>query len=583
VVEQVVVKGGEAPSDPSRWDAQADIVIVGSGAGGMTAALAAKSAGLEPLVLEKSEIFGGSTAMSGGGIWAPNAPALRRLGQVDDPERVLAYLVAIAGDRVAHDRLSAYVRAAPEMLEFLERESRHFRDAFVWTRGYSDYYPDKGGNPLGRGVWAKSIDRRKLGDDARHLPEGRTRIPGLPKGMWITSADLHSINMIGWRTNGLRPYRTLLALALRVVRYRLLGERTAANGAALVVRLLLALRENGIVIWRNTPMLDLVTDRDRVVGVRASRAGETVAIHARHGVVLASGGFEHNPEMRERYQPIVKAGWSVASRENTGDGITAGQAVGAALDLMDDAWWYPVIALPSGLFGTVAERQYPGQFIVNAAGVRFVNEAAPYTDFGHAQIAGHATGVSHIPAWMIVDDTAWKRNIICGHLPRRRMPRGWLESGLVARAQTLEELATTIGVPADALVRTAERYNDFARSGTDGDFHRGESAYDNWYGDPTYRNPNLAEVRRPPFYAFQVFPGDLGTNGGLLTDANARVLRPDKTVIEGLYACGNASATIMGSAYAGPGATIGPAMAFGYIAALHAASIGAPVQPERTS
>ena len=280
--------------------------------------------------------------------------------------------------------------------------------------------------------------------------------------------------------------------------------------------------------------------------------------------------------MRRRYQPAVGSGWSSGSPDNTGDGIRAGEAVGGALDLMDDAWWMPAMQVPGGVWPLVAERAYPEQFIVNAAGRRFTNEASPYTDFVHDQLAGHARGISHIPVFMIVDHRGWTHNIIAGHLPGKAMPKEWMESGLVQRAPTIAELARRIDVPPTALSETAERFNRFARQGRDEDFHRGESAYDRYYGNPDYPNPNLGEVSKPPFYAFRLVPGDLGTKGGLLTDEDARVLRDDGSAIPGLYATGNTSASVMGNDYAGPGATIGPAMLFGWVAAHHMAGGHAP-------
>jgi succinate dehydrogenase/fumarate reductase flavoprotein subunit len=561
-------------SVPAPFDAEVDLLVVGAGSAGMTAAITGKAAGLDTVLVEKSAVFGGSTAMSGGGVWVPNGPEFERLGERDDPEAVVEYLIAIAGDDVDHARLRRYVEAAPRMMRFLGEQSVHLRDAFFWSRGYSDYYPAKGGNPKGRGLWAKPIDQRLLGEGESEIRGGRkARIPGLPRGMWMTSLDLHSINRIRWRVGGVGPYATFFRLGWRFLRARVLGERIAANGAALAIRLRLALRDAGVPLWLSTPLQRLITDAEgAVIGAELERDGKPFRVRARAGVVVASGGFENSAELRPRYQPTIGTGWSRGNPDNTGDGIVAGEAVGAALDLMDDAWWSPTLALPGKQFGSVAERQYPGQFVVNSAGSRFVNESSPYIDFGHAQIAGHETGVSHIPAYMILDDRAWRRNIICGHFPGVPMPKDWLASGMVRKADSLRELAEAIGVPGDALERTAERFNGFARAGVDEDFARGSSSYDNYYGDPTYANPNLAEVSKPPFYAFQVFPGDLGTKGGLLTDADARVLDANGSPIDGLYAAGNASAAVMGHSYAGPGATIGPAMTFGWLAARHAAS-----------
>jgi 3-oxosteroid 1-dehydrogenase len=556
-----------------NFDAEFDAVIVGSGAGGMTAALTARAQGLSTVIVEKASVFGGSTALSGGGVWIPNAPNLERLGQVDDPQRVLDYLIAIAGEDTPTPRLAKYVYEGPKMMAFLEGASPWLNDAFLWSPGYSDYFPAKGGNPRGRGLWAKPIDRRLLGDDDRYFrATKRSRLESVPKGMWLTSVDLHNLNRIRWGA-GWKPYLTLLRLANRWIRHRVTGEEITANGQALVIRFRLAVREAGIPLWVNSPMKRLLTDdTGTVVGIEIERDGALMRLRARGGVVVATGGFENNETMRPQYQPTVGKGWSRASPDNEGDGQRAGAEVGAALGLMDDAWWMPVFDMPGGLAGGVAERQYPGQFIVNGVGKRFVNESAPYTEFGHTQIAGHASGVPHIPAWMVFDNRAFKRNLIIGHFPGTPMPKNWLDSGKVKMASTIDDLARLIEVPPAALRETQERFNRFARDGVDGDFHRGESPYDNYYGDPTYKNPNLGVVDQPPFYAIRVFPGDLGTKGGLIADEEGRVLDGQGAVIPGLYAVGNASAAVMGHSYAGPGATIGSAMIFGYIAANHIAA-----------
>jgi succinate dehydrogenase/fumarate reductase flavoprotein subunit len=229
----------------------------------------------------------------------------------------------------------------------------------------------------------------------------------------------------------------------------------------------------------------------------------------------------------------------------------------------------------------LAERMLPGQFVVNGAGRRFVNEAAPYPDFCAAMLEGQRGGTPHVPAWMILDERTWRSWMVAGHLPipkipapvptGRRMPKDWIESGFVKQGDSWAELAEAIGVPAEALAETAARFNRFAAAGRDEDYHRGESVHDNYYGDPRLPNPNLAVVEAPPYYAFRLYPGDLGTKGGLVTDEDARVLDGDGAVIPGLYATGNTSSAVMGRSYAGPGATIGPSMTFGYVAANHVA------------
>ena len=554
-------------SDVERdFDHEVDVLVVGSGAGGLVTAWTAKTRGLDVLVIEKAELYGGNSALSGGGAWMPNAPEFLRQGQRDDPERVFAYLRAIAPE-VAPERHHRYLDEVTKLAAALEATPA-FRNGLFWAKGYSDYHPEKGGSPLGRGLWAAPIDRRELKEDGAALRGGTSRIPGAPRGMWLTSVDFHALTHLRWR--GWSGKRTLLMLAWRTIQARRQGLVMMTSGAALITRLRLLLRAEGIPLWLQTPMRSLITDGDgAVIGVQAERDGTTLRIRARRGVMMATGGFESSEEMRDRYQPAVGKGWSSGSPDNTGDGIRAGQTVGGALDLMDDAWWMPAMQVPGGVWPLVAERAYPEQFIVNSAGRRFVNEASPYTDFVHAQLEGHATGVSHIPVFMIIDHHGWTHNIIAGHLPGLPINKEWLASGLVQRADTIAELAGLIGVPPDALTDTAERFNQFARNARDDDFHRGESAYDRYYGNPDYPNPNLGEVKEPPFYAFRLVPGDLGTKGGLLTDENARVLREDGTAIAGLYATGNASAAVMGHDYAGPGATIGPALTFGWVGAQH--------------
>jgi 3-oxosteroid 1-dehydrogenase len=278
--------------------------------------------------------------------------------------------------------------------------------------------------------------------------------------------------------------------------------------------------------------------------------------------------------MRERYQAApIGADWTVGSPGNTGDGILAGEAAGGVLALMDDAWWGPSIPLASGPVFCLAERSLPGSLFVNAAGERFVNEAAPYVDAVHAMYDKHTDENPHIPCWMITDQRYRNRYVFTGMPPRKPLPRRWYKSGVVFKADSLAELAGQIGVSAEGLTKTVDKFNEFARTGKDTDFGRGDSAYDHYYGDPNCKpNPNLAPLAQPPFYAIKIVPGDLGTKGGLCTDDRARVLRADGNVIDGLYAAGNTSAMVMGRSYAGPGATIGPAMTFGYLAALDVAA-----------
>jgi 3-oxosteroid 1-dehydrogenase len=308
-----------------------------------------------------------------------------------------------------------------------------------------------------------------------------------------------------------------------------------------------------------------------VTGVRLLRDGHDVTVRARHGVVLASGGFEKNPEMREAYQrsPITTE-WTTGAETNTGGGITAGLAAGAEVALMDDAWWGPTIPLTGGPYFCLSERNLPGSIIVNQAGRRYANEASPYVDAVHAMYDGEAeTGIGHVPSWMILDQRYRNRYLFAGLGPRQPFPGRWYKHGTLFRSDTVEGLAEQIGVDPAGLAETVARFNDMARTGLDTEFHRGDSAYDKYYGDPTNKpNPCLGPIDQAPFYAVKIVPGDLGTKGGIVTDEHGRALRPDGSVIEGLYAAGNASAAVMGHTYAGAGSTIGPAMVFGYLAAI---------------
>jgi succinate dehydrogenase/fumarate reductase flavoprotein subunit len=347
----------------------------------------------------------------------------------------------------------------------------------------------------------------------------------------------------------------------------------------------LACKDHDIPLWLDAPMTELVTDVDgRVVGAVVERGGVAQRIGARRGVILASGGFDHDMTWRREHLPELEKDWSFGNPAAMGDGIRAGEKVGGSTDLMDEAWWFPAMCWPDGrLQFMLNERMMPSQFVVNGAGRRFINEAAPYMDFAHAMIEGQRTGVPHVPCWLVTDIRSFRRYVVGGHLPIPKIPfapvptgwkvpQAWLDSGSVKEGSSFEELASRIGVPQDELRRTAERFNELARKGHDDDFGRGDSAYDNYYGDPTLPNPNLYPLGKAPYYAFQIILGDLGTSGGLRTDEFARVLRGDDSVITGLYATGNATAAVMGRSYAGAGATIGPAMTFGYVAARHIGS-----------
>ncbi|WP_345530240.1 3-oxosteroid 1-dehydrogenase [Nocardioides endophyticus] len=541
--------------------AEVDVVVIGAGAAGMSAALAAGDHGLETVLLEKSAYFGGSTARSGGGVWIPGNYALKAAGQDDPLENSKLYLDSIVGDVVPKVRRDTYVDRGAEVMEFIKAKTPV---RFTWVPDYADYHPEQpGGRPKGRTVEPIPMDARFLGDELDHLHPPYTKAPA---NMIVTQADFRKISL-GLRT--IRGPITMVKVTLKRLVSLLLRRRMYAMGNAIAIGLRKGLQDSGVPVHYETELQDLVIEDGRVVGVRVVRDGAESVVRARRGVILGSGGFERNAELREKYLPQpTSADWTTGSQFNTGGGLLAGVAAGAEADLMDDAWWGPTIPLPGRPWFCLAERNLPGSIIVNSAGERFMNEALPYVEAVHEIYKGEATGVGHVPAWMVIDQRYRNRYVFAGLMPRQPFPGRWYKSGVVRKADTIEALATEIEVPAESLAATVERFNGFAKSGTDEDFHRGESAYDKYYSDPTVKpNPSLHSIDEGPFYAVKIVPGDLGTKGGLVTDEQARVLRPDGSVIPGLYAAGNVSSAVMGHTYPGPGGTIGPALVFGYLAA----------------
>ncbi|WP_238431425.1 3-oxosteroid 1-dehydrogenase [Streptomyces cavernae] len=538
-----------------------DVVVIGSGAAGMTAALTAAKKGLSCVVVEKAATFGGSTARSGAGIWIPNNPVILAAGVPDTPAKAAEYLAAVVGPEVSADRQRAFLSHGPGMISFVMANSPL---KFRWMEGYSDYYPElPGGLPNGRSIEPDQLDGNILGAELARLNPPYMEVPA---GLVVFSADYKWLALAAVSLKGVAVAAECLA---RGTAAALLGQKPLTMGQSLAAGLRAGLLSARVPVWLNTPLTDLHIEGGAVKGAVVTRNGSPGLIRARRGVIVGSGGFEHNAAMRDQYQrQPIGTEWTVGAKENTGDGIRAGQRAGAGLALMDDAWWGPAIPLPDQPYFCLAERTLPGGLLVNRAGARFVNEAAPYSDVVHTMYDENPTDPA-IPAWLIVDQNYRNRYLFKDVAPTFVFPQSWYDSGAVHKAWTLDALATSIGIPAAALRTTVDRFNALARDGKDTDFRRGDSAYDHYYTDPAVRpNSCLAPLWLAPYYAFKIVPGDLGTKGGLRTDARARVLRPDGSVIPGLYAAGNASAAVMGHSYAGAGSTIGPAMTFGYIAAL---------------
>ncbi len=544
-----------------------DVLIVGSGAGALTAAVTAAHSGARVLVVEKSNRYGGTSAISGGGLWIPASMNAKRLGVDDSADDAYLYMKTMIGEQVSDRRIRAFIDAAPEMLEFLQRNTHVSYEAIP----YPDYYTEQPGAKRGyRTQSPKVLNGAKLGDDMyrmREQPRG-----AMAQGrytMSIPEARKFLTQAPGWR---LTLLKVVIAYYLDLPgRLKDRRSRRLTQGNALIGSLYLSLKELGGELWLDCPMTRLLERDGTVTGAVVAKDGQNVEITARHGVILAAGGFEHNAAMRERLLPKpTTPDWTASQENNTGDAIAAATELGAATDLMQHAWWIPVVHVPGWPrpMGIFAERSLPGLVIVNKAGRRFANEALPYLESGKAMYDAES-----IPSWVVFDAT-FRKKYPFGPLgpgwatPDRFLPRKVRE--LLLKAATLDELAARAGIDAAGLNDTIERNNRFAETGIDTDFHRGDSFYDQYYGDASNTpNPCIARIGDAPFYALPLYPGDIGTKGGLLTDEHARVLHESGKPIAGLYATGNTSASVMGDKYVGAGATLGPAMAFGYLAARH--------------
>ncbi|WP_460062925.1 FAD-binding protein [Streptomyces sp. YKOK-I1] len=517
-----------------------DVIVVGSG-GGLVGAYVAASRGLRTLVVEKTDRVGGTVAYSGAGLWFPGSAPLSRAGLGDDVEDARAYLRSAVDDPSREGLQDAYLAAGIRLIDELEQNP--------WFQSFvhgpvPDYYPScPGASPTGHTVFPPPLE-----------------------------------------VSDLKERRALLRDSLPTERFGFDEGPVLVGGRALVGRALSAFLETGNGELRlNTALESLLVEDGRVVGVEVVSDGERVRIRAARGVLLAAGGFERDRELREEHQAPLTGEWSEGAPANTGDALRAGIAVGADTDLLEEAWFVPGLVHPDGL--PVFHTGTRGGIWVNGAGERFVNETRPYDQAAHEIVRLHATtGVSHVPAHWIFDQRHLDRDGI-GFPPATPGPEEWLKSGALRKADTLEELARLIDVPFEALRRTVEEFNGYARSGVDERFHRGETPWDQMFhhfvpfpADPRqnfpaqpeteYPNPLLAPIETGPFYVATIVPSDIGTKGGLRIDPRARVLRADGRPIEGLYATGNTAAAMSGRVYPGAGTPIGSSLAFGYLAVL---------------
>lgn len=558
------------------WDLETDFLVVGSGAGGMTGAVAAAASGLEVVLLEKTDQFGGTTALSGGVVWIPNNPSMKQGGIDDSVQEALTYLKAVVGSDVPESKLLSFVRRGPEMLAFMEH---HADLPFEAALQYSDYYPDApGAKPGGRSMEPRPISRRSIGAYA-----AEQRFPDFLKSGFMRFAITvkESREVMDMTLKGkFYMIRNMLMFYLDLPsRLKGLPDNRQTLGRALVVRLRRALMKHKVPLWLNASASKLLTENDRVVGLEIQHEGQLKRIKARRGVLFAAGGMGQNVELRQQYGQLPTGEtFSSDAPGNVGDAIRMGQEVGADLAFMGSAWWTPSVKFPDGsVLALISGKSLPGSVFVDGAARRFCNEAAPYEDVIKALWANHRSGVNSVPCHMVFDARA-RREYLMGPVTPGKvqadplLPQEWFSSGFLCKGDTLAQLAEQMGVDGEQLAATIERHNRFAAQGKDPDFHRGEKAIDRYYGDAAIKpNPSLAPIVKAPFYALKVYPGDLGTKGGLKTDDHGRVLNTEGNIIPGLYACGNCSGAVMGDSYPGAGSTIGSAMTFAYVAARHAA------------
>lgn len=548
----------------TNWDFEYDVIVVGSGASGFTAAITAKKEGLKTLLIEKEAVFGGASALSGGGVWVPNNRYLQKAGVADSYEEAKQYLDATIGDRVSDEIKETYLKRGIEMIDYLHDTNENMR--FSYATNYSDYYPQlPGGKGHGRSIEPLVFDLRKLEDWKMIM---RPTVVDT-KGFVMTGQDFHKVNMI---TRSWAGKARSLTLGWRLIQHKVFKKQFGALGQALIGRLALTYKELDGEIWVNSGFKDFIYEGDRVIGIVIEKHSKEFRIKANRGVILGSGGFSRNAELRAKHLPApTKVEWSSAPQGQTGDIIAPAEKLGAKFDLMDKVWGAPSFLDHNGRpFFLVADRGIPSMIIVDQNGQRYLDEPTPYHEFVDKMYEhNEKTEQKAIHSWLILDSLTKKRYLFTGQFPGQDFPKVYLDAGVVLAGDSIEELEAKMDIPKGNLSASVERFNGFAREGVDLDFGRGSNAHDRYYGDPSLENPNLYPIENGPYYAVRVHPGDIGTKGGVVIDKHARVLREDNTPIKGVYAIGNCSASVMGEAYPGPGATLGPGMTFGYLAALH--------------
>ena len=557
----------------AAFDETFDWVVVGNGAGSMSSALVMREAGKSVVILEKSPWAGGTTAKSGGVMWIPNNRFMRAAGDKDSTEAAIDYMDAVvatdpgAAPGTSRERRLAYAHEAPKMIDFLVDQGLQFeRSADFWP----DYYDElPGGCKTTRCLSAKLFNANELGEWQAKLRPGFLPAP----------ARLDEGFKLAYFKKSWTGKKAFLKVILRTIGAKLTGKDILGAGAALQGRMLQAGLKAGVDVRLESPVSELIVENGAVTGVVTMKDGKPWRVGAKLGVLVNAGGFARNQAMRDKYMPGTKSEWSQTNESDMGEMHVEMERIGGVLAQMDQMVGYQTTLAPGWetMFPTPPAQSLTGKphaILVDQSGVRYMNEGGSYELYCETMLKRNKT-VPAIPSWAIFDQTFIEDYMLAGTMPGAKKPDAWTEQGYLKKADTIEELARLINVDPATLKATVERWNGFVDKGVDEDFHRGERAYDSWLGDP-YHGPNkaLGRIETGPFYSVNVVPGDVSTYGGAVTDVNGRVLRADGSPIQGLYATGVSTASVMGNIYPGAGASIGPSLTFGYIAAKHAAGVG---------
>lgn len=557
----------------SQFDELFDFVVVGSGGGSMCAALLMRSIGRSVVILEKTDLVGGTTARSGGVMWIPNNRFMKRDGIEDSFEKAATYLDAVIGERndapgATRQRRRTFLTEAPRMVDFLVSHGIKLTRVSEWP----DYYDElPGGSVPGRTVVAELFNVNELGAWRRKLRPTFIRAP-VP----LLQPTLEEMMELPALKRSWRVKMLLLKLVLRGVAAKLTGKEWVAGGAALQGRMLQAALRAGVEIRSESPVNELIIEGGAVKGVVTVKDQRPWRIGARLGVLVNAGGFARNQRMRDMYAPGTSVKWTMATPGDTGEMIEEMMRLGAAIAQMEERVGNQQ-TLPPGAEESEAKptaqglTASPHVILVDQSGVRYMNEGGSYMAYCKAMLERNKT-VPAVPSWAVFDSQYMGKYMLAGTTPGSKKPQSWFDSGYLKKANTIEELARQLKIDPATLTSTVERFNGFVARNRDEDFHRGQRAYDRWLGDPFHKpSETLGPIDKGPFYAVAVVPGDVGTYGGVVTDEHARVLREDGSVIPGLYATGVSTASVMGRTYPGAGASIGPSFVWGYVAAKHAA------------